>query len=460
MRFAVARSLGVLLAACLFNACSCSGGGGGGKDGGGGGGNSDSPTHFFLPTAPGDNTTAPSLALDGAGGVHTVYPNYAGGGAYYAYCANGCQRASDVSFVRFETEGTATNAMLALNAQGKPRVLLSAHEKVYYASCDNGCTNTSAWTVTAILDHDGKKEVSGPAFALDLQGRPRFLLHTYRKAFGIGQGDPLTEYVTCDANCHDPSAWKAYRVAEQIWQRSELVFDAEGHPRVGTIARIPDDNMGWIDYGTYVECLGDCTQEDAWQGIALAPAFVSESAAVPVQPSIAIDLTPNGKPRILLFARGGDTQKQLLYMACDESCLGTGSGWKNRVVSDSAQLSDGMDLALDAQGHPRVAYSLDYNIALASCDAAQCENPDAKWSPQTVEAANAMKADEIFLYPNCDVGTWFLHAPSIVLTPNGGARVGYQARDVSGGWIKKDPNGPDCVAGTDMTWSRLAVLEP
>jgi hypothetical protein len=46
-----------------------------------------------------------------------------------------------------------------------------------------------------------------------------------------------------------------------------------------------------------------------------------------------------------------------------------------------------------------------------------------------------------------------------VLTSDG-ARVGHQARDVSGGWNKQDPNGPKCVAGTDMTWSRLAVFKP
>ncbi len=38
-------------------------------------------------------------------------------------------------------------------------------------------------------------------------------------------------------------------------------------------------------------------------------------------------------------------------------------------------------------------------------------------------------------------------------------RVGYQARDVSGGWVKTDPKGPDCVSGTDMTWSRLAIVK-
>lgn len=67
--------------------------------------------------------------------------------------------------------------------------------------------------------------------------------------------------------------------------------------------------------------------------------------------------------------------------------------------------------------------------------------------------------DDIFLYPNCTAGAWFLHSPSVALTPSGLPRVGYQARDVSGGWTTTDPTKPPCTAGTDMTLSRLAVME-
>jgi hypothetical protein len=457
MRLALARSLGVLFVASSLVTC------GGDPDdpgggGGGGGGGPDAAKHFFLPTSAGDNTTSPALALDGKGGLHSVYPAYAGGGAYYAYCSNGCQSASDVSAVRFETEGTVTNAMLALDSQGRPRVLLSAYAKVYYATCDSSCSNASSWTVTAVLDHAGKKEVSGQAFALDSQGRPRFLLHTYLTYLGLGQGAPFTEYVTCDQNCHNPGSWTVNRIAEQIWHHSDLRFDAEGHPRMGSVVRIVNTNGGWVDYGSYVECRGDCTQEAGWEGTALLPAFSSEVEAVPIRPSLGFALTPGGAPRMVMIAATPDNQKQIVYLSCDTNCLA--EGWSTLVVSNNVKIDDGLDLALDAQGRPRFVYSLDYSIVLASCDAARCESPDAKWDLQVVENANEMKEDEIFLYENCSVGTWFLHAPSLVLTPSGGVRAGYQARDVSGGWIKKNPNGPDCVAGTDMSWSRLAVLEP
>ena len=56
------------------------------------------------------------------------------------------------------------------------------------------------------------------------------------------------------------------------------------------------------------------------------------------------------------------------------------------------------------------------------------------------------------------VATWTLHSPSIALDAHGEPRVGYQARDISGGLDNPDPTKPDCEAGTDMTWSRLALM--
>ena len=67
--------------------------------------------------------------------------------------------------------------------------------------------------------------------------------------------------------------------------------------------------------------------------------------------------------------------------------------------------------------------------------------------------------DRIFLEWNCTIGAWFLHSPSIALTSDGKPRVGYQSRDVSGGVSRPDPTKPRCVAGTDMTFSRLGLLD-
>lgn len=151
------------------------------------------------------------------------------------------------------------------------------------------------------------------------------------------------------------------------------------------------------------------------------------------------------------------TPRCISYFACDADC--TGDHWRGSVLSDHDKLGAGIDLALDANDHPRFAHTLDYNIALAYCDEADCTADNAKWDLSKVEYSADMKPDQIFLYENCNVAAWFLHSPSLALTKDGRPRVGYQARDISGGFKNPDPaNKPDCVAGTDMTWSRMAIM--
>jgi hypothetical protein len=103
-------------------------------------------------------------------------------------------------------------------------------------------------------------------------------------------------------------------------------------------------------------------------------------------------------------------------------------------------------------------YTLNYNIGLAYCDTEPCGGPTSNWDLTKVELSTEVPADEIFLWENCTIGAWFFHSPSIALTKDGKPRVGYQARDISGGVTQPDPTKPRCTAGTDMTWSRLSLM--
>jgi hypothetical protein len=175
---------------------------------------------FFLPTGEPDNTAAPAIEVDAKGRVHAVFPAYAGGRAYYATCAADCQGTDDVAVVRFDTDSTVANAMLALDGESRPRVLLSTFNKVYFASCDEGCSDPAGWSQTELLDHRGDREVTGEAFALDPNGNPRFMMHTYVAYLGIGQKAPETYYVACDGACEDAASWSQYKVADQISHRT------------------------------------------------------------------------------------------------------------------------------------------------------------------------------------------------------------------------------------------------
>lgn len=443
----------VLLFALAIGCNGSSSGDGGDGDGDGG---ATTATPFFLPTVDPDNTSAPTIELDADGGIHAVYPAYAGGGAYYAYCPASCAGPDQVSVVALPTDGTTANAMLALDAEGQPRVLLSAYQYLYYAAPQGDFRDPAAWKIAQVLDHESDREVTGEAFALDANGRPTFLMHTYIAYLGIGQKTPETHFVTCDGDCFDPAGWGQHKVADQIWEATQLKYDAKGVAHVATVAHVVDEQGSTTKMGAYLACSADCTNEASWVGTGLLPAFENELEAVSVKPAIALALTSDDRPRVAMLA-AGEVSRQLVYFACEQGCT-AGDAWAGSILNDSEVLGAGIDMALDGAGHPRIAYTFDYNIGVGHCEADDCTAPDAGWDLAKVEMGSEMDPDEIFLYPNCNVGAWFLHSPSIALDAQGRARVGYQARDISGGWSNPDPSQPDCVAGTDMTWSRLAFV--
>ncbi len=451
--------LAASLAACTTSSGGASSGNGGESGGGTGAVAGGASARFFLPTGEPTNTSAPTVLLDADDAIHTVYPAYVRGGAFYGYCAASCKGAEDVKVVPFETDGTVHNAMIALDASGKPRVLLSTMTHVYYATCDGDCSEPSSWTQNVILDLDGDQEVSGKAFALDLEGRPRFVMHTAKAYLGIGQKTPATYWVTCDAGCESADGWTKTKISDQMWRGATLRYDAEGRAHMAMVANIGrTENSSGKEMAAYAVCEGDCGADGAWVGTALMPAYESELDAVRIPPSLSLALTKAGKPRIVVLGMFEDTLKRnITYFACDDDC--TASGWQGSVLSDNEKVGAGLDLALDANDRPRFVHTLDYNIALAFCDEDNCAAENAKWDLTKVEYGAEMKPDEIFLWENCTVGAWFLHSPSLALTKEGRPRVGYQARDISGGLSNPSPSTkPDCVAGTDMTWSRLAVM--
>lgn len=421
---------------------------------------SSTDTHFFLPTLEPDNTAAPSVEVDSVGNVHTVYPRYAGGHAYYAFCAGdgSCKDSKDAKVVKFETEGTVANAMLALTSDGKPRVLLSAYAKVYWASCDQNCTEQSSWKLSVIHDHAGKKQVTGEALALDPQGRPRFLMHTYRALFGIGQDEPEEHLVSCDASdCSTPSAWRHELIEREIWQNANLRYDAQGRFHASAAVVTFEGRSPKTPVLAYISCTGNCNTVGDFHGVGFGEPYESQTEAVTMNPASSIALTKAGAPRIALIGKSDKGEKQLLYYACDQDCS-AGNSWHGILLTQHSAIDSGLDLALDAQDRPRLVYTFNYNILLRYCDAQNCVAEGSMWDDALVEKASSIPADKIFLWDNCTIGAWFLHDPSIALTSTGAPRVGYQIRDVSGGYTRPDPSKPGCTAGLDMTLSRLTIM--
>jgi len=440
--------------ALLLGVLAC----GGGEDGGDNGDEGDPDTaeqsrHFFLPTGEADNTINPTVETDARGNLHMLYPAYAGGDAYYATCAGNCEDEREVKVVVLPTEGTVDNAMLALGADGKPRVLLSTYLRVYYGVCTGDCTQASGWSLSVILEHGSDQQVSGEAFALTADGRPRFLIHTYR-AFVYGQKPPKTYYAQCDAQCLTPEGWRYDLIVEQIWEESTLRLDAQDRPRVATVARVSTEE-GTVLVGAYVACDAACESAESWKPVPLQRAW-SDPWYSEIDAAVSLALTRSGAPRVLLLAQTPEGQRALVYAECDAACTDAAS-WRGGFVNESDQLGAGLDLALDAQDRPRFVYTAAGNILLAHCDE-RCTAQDAPWKLAEVEMGEDMPADDIFLYPNCTVAAWFLRHPSLAMGKDDLPRVVYRAEDISGGMGNPDPTKPGCTAGADMTLTRYAQL--
>jgi hypothetical protein len=411
--------------------------------------------HFFLPTIEPTNTVAPTIRMDARGGTHMLYPKYAGGGVFYAYCGKDCNDEGDVKPVLLDTDGTVATAALALTKDGKPRAILGTYSSIYYAQCDAGCTDASSWKLSVIDDHQGDRDVTGQALALDPQGRPRFIEHTYLAYLGVGQKPENTWYMQCDADCNEAGNWRRSEpLQDKIWFRSRLLIDDAGVAHLVTGIENFDAMSAGFAQAAYMECSSACDTADAWNGIALLPAF--ENMTEEVKQSLAMALTSQGRPRVVMLARDEQYQRSMIYLECDGSC--TDDNWRATKMSDKKELGSGLDLTLTKDGHTRFAFTLGDNIGVYGCDEADCTTSDASWTLTVIERWSDLPKDDIILWPNCTVDAWILHDPSLAIAPDGSARVGYQATDLSGGTTVTDPSAPRCVAGKDMTLTRMSLM--
>ena len=416
---------------------------------------------FFLPTgAEVHNTGDPRMVVDSRGGVHLTYPIVAGSGAVYAYCASACTEpeAFESLTLYAEDEGAVSTALIAVDASDRPHLLISAYDSIIYATCASACGEGQNWEAAVIYVQGDDWELTGDAFALDPQGRPRFLLHAYQAYLGMFAPDPGTMYFACDADCLDPTSWTGSVVSEQTWLEPTLRFDASGVAHVATAIPVDD-----IELVAYLNCAADCGNEevDNWPGVGLAEAY-SDRYIAEVSPTVSMAVGNDGSVRLAFLGADGD-ESFLGYFECLTDCTADdGGSWEGLMLLHSAEgsdLGDGISLVLDQQDRPRLAYTGSASILVAYCDG-DCVGRDGPddWSLVVAELASDIPPDDIFLYHNCTVGMWFLRQPALAIQPDGLPVVAYRAEDVSSGFTTPDPTKPACVAGVEMTMTRLAVL--
>lgn len=417
---------------------------------------------FFLPTGQDvHNTGQPRMAADSRGGVHIVSPMVAELGAVYAYCSSACADDSDVQAVDFYTEdyGAVSNAMIAVDSSDAVHLLLSTYDAVIYAVCTANCTQPNSWESAVIHENDRDWDITGNAFALDSEGRPRFLMHAYQAFLGMFAPEPGTRMFACDVDCLNVANWQSAMISEQSWIHSTLLYDTANTAHVATVIPVDD-----VDLVAYLSCAADCLNEevDNWPGLGLAEAY-SDLYITEIAPAVSMALTSDGAVRLAFLGRD-EGEQFLAYFECDFGCTDAdGESWYAMILlhsSEGSSFGDGISFALDQNDNPRLAYTVSSSILVAHCsnDCAGRFGGD-DWGIAVAELSSDIPPDDIFLYHNCTVGMWFLRQPSLVVGANGLPVVAYRAEDISAGWTSPDPTKPACVTGVDMTMNRLAVLE-
>jgi hypothetical protein len=189
----------------------------------------------------------------------------------------------------------------------------------------------------------------------------------------------------------------------------------------------------------YYECNSGCDQTANWKRVFLIP---TGTGALP-HPSWDIELDANNRPRVVIFTGtdlSPDTfENRLLYLWCNSACLNA-DNWNFNSVGLAREVGESPDLALDAQGKPRIAWiDIAGDAGYSWCNTA-CESDAPQWQSKIVETEAALRQNFPQAIPSgCDSDVWEGLAPVLSLDKNGNPRIAYDV-SVEARCLYDDPN--------------------
>ena len=425
-------------------------------------------------------TSNANVRIDAAGGVHIAFYYYESifeerpTTAVYAFCASQCNQAGSWQSVQLAEE--VNEVQLALSPAGKPRLLIRTRSTLFpngkdyhFAACDDNCAQASGWSVTYILSSHGtasvdyqEDEMPQRSFALDPAGRPRFV---YLDRNTLVEPDHLgVFYAFCDAQCTQQASWQQTRITEVIPSpfRMEtlyypaLAFTPDGKPRLATAEFFPLNDGEAML--AYFECNDACTESESWRKVTLLPRGGGS------EPSADLAIDANGRPRIAFYQESTlDGGKRLFYLWCNGGCLDA-ANWQQRDLGLDTFDGQEPDLELDRGGRPRIAYA-DYNtggLGYAWCNEG-CDTANAQWQHKVIETRTDLQTAWNVPFPrdHCDAGLWNSLTPTLAFGADGNAYVAYDATYHARCYYDDNPNDnipPDWHFGLVMRSVRLVAF--
>ncbi|MBS1152705.1 MAG: hypothetical protein H6Q89_4403 [Myxococcaceae bacterium] len=357
---------------------------GGGGGGGTGGGSADLGT---FPDLSGANGRFPQLLIDASGTRHFFYETMTTATPVpfrYGECTNNCKLQSNWAFTSIGDRGLMGGlGKMALNAQGKPRVMwVNAAGTpnpyvIHFASCDSNCTNSASWSSGAILTLPADQVVFGRAgrnLAVDGTGR----VHLVYAPGAVNDG---LDYITCASNCTAAASWSAPVKLSNYPARVSLATTAAGQVRLAYTTQ-------GSPYLGYRSCEGACDVAANWSAEALV--YYSDEGMV------SLRLDAQGRPRILF---NQDTAGQpannevTLYSFCEANCA-TNTNWTTYTIGLAATDGlKGLDFEIAGDGSVLGAFhSKDSKLTMLRC-AANCQSATGSWVQTEIETPDTLKLE-------------------------------------------------------------------
>jgi hypothetical protein len=395
-------------------------------------------SHFFLQDPlTSDPWWQSHTVVDGSGGIHTTFfdTQY----IYYAHCAANCGDSNNwLEVPLFAVDTSLVMPTLGVDDSGRPRLMFYAsptwyEHNYYYAECNANCAENSAnWTFVAVAQVNSYSYPFDVGFAaLDNQDRPHLVYpQTEYPNYGIN-------YLTCNSGCTTASNWYTTTVVTPGLDPDamQLVFDPNGRPRV---LGYDTENDGLM----YAECNNNCSTAANWGSVAL-PISIPYLGAYD---GFALRADAQGRPRIAYYD-GADSS--VLYYAWSNASPLTAANWHSYTLNYPGN-SDfwSVDLALDSQGRPAIAFATDeLDLSYITCTA-NCETNSPTWQQQIIETgADLEAAYPIPPSPGCSAPTWMVNGyPSLALDAADNLSVSY--------WVR---HGQFCNGGSQIVFNASSI---
>jgi len=334
--------------------------------------------------------------------------------------------------------GAIGTVQIEVTSDARPRLVIEdqytvAGARLAYMACESNCLGTDGWRGIALIGNVQIGQVFALHldqrwFAIDAAGRPRLLVSSNDGAF----------FLACDRDCTEPTGdWTntALDTTGEPFLTSQLFapvlrLDANGRPHL-----LGQSSRALV----YLTAEGDFRQAENWRRVALTNPLqqgVTDTLPVAIQFANNLDLEIDRSGGVVVAFDGfvpGTQEMRAYLLRCRDGCAEMAS-WSGRPFSGT-QL-DSLDLVLDREGRPFLAFTGQVPqtgervVQLATCTGGDCHAIEARWNARVLASSDTLERERpVKRFPEtpalCSIPTtsWEFPSNRLLLHPSGTWRL-------------------------------------